>query len=62
MIAVIICKEYDEYTDRDVLYVSHGVDMHTLETVILPCEPVHLCDWIRKDPEYGYVLIEKETK
>lgn len=38
MIIVIVTHERNERTGRQERIVSHGVDDHTGQTVILPCE------------------------
>ena len=38
MIVLVTTIEHDEKTKREKLVVSHGVDMLTGKTVILPCD------------------------
>lgn len=59
MMVVIVDKEIDKRTGKEVLIVSHGVNQETGETVVLPCvSPQEI--GARLDMSLGeYVLDEK---
>ena len=56
VIIVITTKERNPRTGREQVVVSHGIDMDTDRTVILPCEPPEALGAVF-NPEMGeYVL------
>jgi hypothetical protein len=54
MIALVTYEDEDERTGEVITLVSHGVDIDTLENVVLPPEPPSRIG--RRDPDLGWVL------
>lgn len=57
MVTLTTYNKKDEWIGRNVIKVSHGVDVATLKNVILPCVPVQeigcwnekMGEWILKE-------------
>lgn len=54
MIALVTFEYEDKRTGKTVVLVSHGINVDTLENVVLPPEPVSQIG--QRDPDFGWVL------
>lgn len=55
MIALITCQETDDYgVPTGNIIVSHGVDIYTLDSIVIPPVQPHTIGYIH--PKFGWVL------
>lgn len=58
MILVELCREYNNKTGKEEVWISHGVDNDTGENIVMEQVLLSQAPYVIHHPDYGYILKE----